>query len=313
MKSTKNVNLSVNELNQAWSRQLQLKLISGEKGLKNKITSPRVQKPGLRIIEKDIKLEKGKVQIIGKTESAYLNKLSEENQIIFIKKLTQNKVPCFIFSKGTFLNKFLKDEFKKYGIPIFTASYGTGKLISVLNEFLSEKLAPKVNVHGVLLDIDRLGVLILGKSGVGKSESAIDLIIQGAKFIADDVVEIRKVSESKLVGSGPENIKFLIELRGIGIVNIKDLFGITSVMDKREIEMVIELDSWDSEKEYERLGIDNKTVSILDVELPHTIIPVSPGRNMAAIIEVAVRNQILKMSSTDNLKTTQKNILSSAL
>ncbi|MGH7885425.1 MAG: HPr(Ser) kinase/phosphatase, partial [Thermodesulfobacteriota bacterium] len=125
----------------------------------------------------------------------------------------------------------------------------------------------------------------------------------------DDVVEIRKVSENTLIGSGPENIRFLIEVRGIGIVNIKDLFGITSVMNKREIEMVIELDAWNSEKEYERLGIDNKTVSILDVELPHTIIPVSPGRNMAAIIEVAVRNQILKTSNSVGIKNSKKNIL----
>lgn len=154
--------------------------------------------------------------------------------------------------------------------------------------------------HGVLMDIHRLGVLILGKSGVGKSESALDLIAKGSKFIADDIVEIRRISNTKLIGSGPENIKYLMEIRGIGIVNIKDLFGTTSVMDSREIEMVIELEQWDQNNEYERLGLETKSYKILDLPLPYVIIPVSPGRNIATIIEVAVRNQILKNSGINS-------------
>lgn len=310
MKNSKGASLSVDQLNSNWADQLELKLLHNGKSLDNKITSKRIQKPGLRIIEDKLKLEKGKIQVIGKTEISYLKKLSKENQKDLINKLSKSGVPCFIFSKGTSLDKFLKKEFKKIDVPYFKARHDTGKLISVLNDFLAENLAPKITVHGVLLDVDRVGVLILGKSGIGKSECAIDLIIKGAKLIADDVVEIRKVSDSQLIGSGPDNIRFLIEVRGIGIVNIKDLFGTTSVMNKREIEMVIELDEWNSEKEYERLGIDQKTISMLDVELPHTVIPVSPGRNMASIIEVAVRNQILKNSNSSGFNSLGKNILS---
>ncbi|MFI5322875.1 MAG: HPr kinase/phosphorylase, partial [Thermodesulfobacteriota bacterium] len=142
----------------------------------------------------------------------------------------------------------------------------------------------------------RLGVLILGKSGIGKSECAIDLINRGSKLISDDIVEIRKVGASKLVGNGPERVKHLMEVRGVGIINIKDLFGTTSVMDKREIDMVIELVHWDPDTEYDRLGMETSSYNILGVKLPHLVIPVSPGRNMATIIEVAARNQLLKMS-----------------
>ncbi len=309
MKNSKNVSLSIEELNNNWADMLGLKLIHKGRSLKNKITSKRIQKPGLRIIEDKLKLQKDKIQVIGKTEVAYLKKLSKENQKKLINKLSKSGVPCLIFSKGCTLNKFLEKEFKKIDAPIFKASHYTGKLISVLNDFLAENLAPKITVHGVLLDVDRVGVLILGKSGIGKSECAIDLIIKGSKLIADDVVEIRKVSDNKLIGTGPENIRFLIEVRGIGIVNIRDLFGTTSVMDKRDIEMVIELDEWNSDKEYERLGIDKKTTSILEVELPFSVIPVSPGRNMASIIEVAVRNQILKQSGSAGIYNLGKNLL----
>lgn len=297
MKNYDEIYISVGDLLDSKDHHLEIRLISNSDGLKNKITSSKVQKLGLRLIEDNVKLEKGRIQVIGRTEVAYLKRLTIDHQRALIKKLSTNKVPCFIFAKGISITKKIEEEFLNTGVPLFYSAYETGMLISVINDFLAEKLAPKVNVHGVLLDIDRVGVLILGKSGIGKSECAIDLIIKGAKLVADDVVEIRKVAENKLVGSGPENIRFLIEVRGIGIVNIRDLFGTTSVMNKREIEMVIELDSWDSETEYERLGIDKRTKSILNVDLPHSVIPVSPGRNMASIIEVAVRNQILKSSS----------------
>ncbi len=155
---------------------------------------------------------------------------------------------------------------------------------------------PMKTFHGVLLDVKQLGVLILGKSGIGKSECAIDLIIGGSKLIADDVIEIRRERRSRLIGTGPENIKYLMEIRGIGVVNIKNLFGANSVMDKKEIDMVVELDQWNTDTEYERLGLETMSYEILGVKIPYIIIPVSPGRNVATIVEVAVRNQILKNS-----------------
>lgn len=293
--SNKNA-FNVKEFYKLWKEKLNIKLISGKHGLTRQIHSIRVQKPGLRIIKSKIILEEGKIQILGQTEVSYLNKLGKDKQEKLINSITAQNVPCFIFSKGLKPNKHIEDLFTKKNIPIFKSGLSTGELISEINEILAERLAPLKIFHGVLIDIHRLGVLILGRSGIGKSECALDLIIKGSKLVADDVVEIRKVSTSKLIGTGPETIKYLMEIRGIGIVNIKDLFGTTSVMDKREIDMVIELDQWDKDKEYERLGIDTRTFSILDLEIPHVVIPVSPGRNISTIIEVAVRNQILKRS-----------------
>ena len=300
MNQKNNTSITVNDLYDNFSDRLKLECLTNNDNFTNSITSIRVQKPGLRIIEDSIGLEKGKIQILGKTELNYISKLDKTNATRVLNELTSQSVPCFILSKGIKPKKEFIDYFKKSKIPLLKTKTTTGKLISEINEILAEKLAPMETFHGVLMDIHRLGVLILGKSGVGKSESALDLIAKGSKFIADDIVEIRRISNTKLIGSGPENIKYLMEIRGIGIVNIKDLFGTTSVMDSREIEMVIELEQWDQNNEYERLGIETKSYNILDLLLPYVIIPVSPGRNIATIIEVAVRNQILKNSGINS-------------
>ena len=305
MKNSNN-HIKVSEFYSIWAKRLNIELIPGEVDLSREITSIRVQKPGLRIIEPEVKLEEGKIQILGQTEISYLDKVDKKNKEKIINSLANKNVPCIIFTKGLKPKKQVKDLLIKNGVPTFKSKLSTGKLISEINEILSERLAPLKTIHGVLIDIHRLGVLIQGKSGIGKSECALDLIIKGAKLIADDVVEVRRISTSRLIGTGPENIKYLMEIRGIGIVNIRDLFGTTSVMDKREIDMIIELDHWDKNKEYERLGLETKTLSILDVELPYVVIPVSPGRNISTIIEVAVRNQILRLNKS---KPISKNIL----
>ncbi len=295
MKNSENsYSLSVGDFYGKFGEKLCLEPVSGENGLERRIISPSAKKPGLRMIEEKIELESGNIQVLGRTEISYINGFPGGTQKKIISNLLSNDIPCFILSKGARPRKSLTEHFKKEGVPLFTTTLGTGKFITILNELLAEEFATRITVHGVLLDVHHTGVLILGKSGIGKSECAIDLIIQGSKLIADDVVEIRKIGSQTLVGVGPENIRYLVEVRGIGIVNIKDLFGTTCVMEKREIDMVIELHQWNSETEYDRLGLDTKTYSILDIELPYIVLPVSPGRNMASVIDVAVRNQILK-------------------
>lgn len=301
MSQQNKISISVLELIDNYASRLNLEFLTSRNNHGREITSIRVQKPGLRIIEKNIGLEEGKIQILGKTEINYINNLDKNSAHRILKSLTSQNVPCFILSKGIDPKTEFINYFKKSDIPLLKTKITTGKLISEINEILAEKLAPMKTFHGVLMDIHRLGVLILGKSGIGKSESALDLIPKGAKFIADDIVEIRRISNTKLIGTGPENIKYLMEIRGIGIVNIKDLFGTTSVMDNREIEMVIELEQWNQNNEYERLGIETISYDILDLPLPYVIIPVSPGRNIATIIEVAVRNQILKNSGVNSV------------
>ena len=297
MQSTKlNEPLKIKEIYGAWGKQLQIETISGGDGLNREIRSNRVQKPGLRMIGPDIQLEEGKIQVLGMTEVSYFDKLSVEEQENVADVLTAQEVPCFIISKGLTPPEVLKKSCEKKQMPLLTTKLSTGRLISILNGILEERLAPFVSLHGVLIDIHRLGVLILGKSGIGKSECALDLILRGSKLIADDVVEIRRVGASKLIGSGPENIKHLMEIRGVGIINIKDLFGMASVMNKREIDMVIELAQWDPNAEYDRIGLDQNIYTIMEVDLPYLVLPVSPGRNTATIVEVAVRNQLLRSS-----------------
>lgn len=301
MRRTKSIKtgapLEVGELYGAWGRELQIEIIAGRGGLWRKIRSNRVQKPGLRMIEPNIVLEDGKVQILGRTEVSYFNKLPDDKQEKISDALSSQDVPCFIISKGLMPPEVLRVACENKQMPLFTTELYTGRLISTLNAVLEERLAPFVTIHGVLIDIHGMGVLIVGKSGIGKSECALDLILRGSKLVADDVVEIRKIGTSRLVGSGPENIRHLMEVRGVGIINIKDLFGTASVMDKREIDMVIELAQWSLDTEYDRLGLDQKTHTIMEVELPFLVIPVSPGRNTATIVEVAVRNQLLKSSA----------------
>lgn len=286
----------VREIYKLWGKELELNIIAGKKGLKRNIELNRVQKPGLRLIEPIIQLEDGKIQVFGRTEVNYFDNLSSIKKRKVSDILSEKNIPCFIFSKGLKPPKMLKEAFEKKNIPLFITNLYTGRLIPSLNNILEERLAPFLSIHGVLIDIHRLGVLMLGKSGIGKSECALDLILRGSKLIADDVIEIRKIGAPKLIGSGPENIRHLMEIRGVGIINIKDLFGTTSVMDKREIDMVIELSQWDPDKDYDRLGLDQITYNIMDIELPYLVLPVSPGRNTATVVEVAVRNQLIKNS-----------------
>ncbi len=288
--------LRVEELLKSWGEKLEIEILTGEKGLERIISSDRIQKPGLKLLDSELKLDKGTVQILGKTEIAYFDRLKPAEKKKVTGSLMSQNVPCFIVTRDLTPDKKLLEACEKHRIPLFSTKLYTGKLISMLQEILEVRLAPFATAHGVLMDIHRLGVLLLGKSGIGKSECALDLILRGSKLISDDIVEIRKVGPTRLVGNGPERIKHLMEIRGVGIINIKDLFGTTSVMERREIDMVIELVQWNPDTEYDRLGIETGTYNILGIDLPHLVIPVSPGRNTATIIEVAARNQLLKQS-----------------
>ncbi len=293
-KSNADTLFRVRELYKSWGDELGLNLVVGKKGLNRSIKLDRVQKPGLRMIESDIQLEDGKIQIFGRTELNFFDSLTPAKQKRIADILADKDIPCYIISKGLIPPSALKRAFEERNVPLFVTNLYTGRLISTINYLLEERLAPFVTKHGVLMDIHSLGVLILGKSGIGKSECALDLILKGSKLVADDIVEIRKIGASKLLGSGPGNIKHLMEIRGIGIVNIKDLFGTTSVMDKREIDMVIEKSQWNPEEDYDRLGLDQRSYKVMDVDVPYLVIPVSPGRNTSTVVDVAVRNQLIK-------------------
>ncbi len=296
MTSKPNHGLTVGKFIDTYREKLQIENLYNQRKLNRKTILSSVQRLYIRSLKKRSDVEEKSIQVLGKTVISHINALSRPRREKTFKFLSEQKTAFFILSQDTGTDRDIISHFKEFGLPLLASSIPVSKLITEINKIIKNVLAPMKTYHGVLMDINRLGVLILGKSGIGKSECALDLIIGGSRLIADDVIEIRRTPQSKLVGTGPENIKYLMEIRGIGIVNIKDLFGAASVMDKREIDMVVELDHWNTDTEYERLGTETISYNILDVEIPYVVIPVSPGRNIATVVEVAVRNQILKNS-----------------
>ena len=274
-------------------KELNLTLVAGEKGLENTIRTIAAQKPGLALAGFVDSVQASSIQILEKGEIAFLYAMSGFERRAILQQLCSKKIACFIIFGEAVLPEELLDEASNNNIPILKTSLKSPQFIEKLNLFLEEKLSPRITVHGVLLDIYGLGVLILGESGVGKSECALDLIVRGHRLVSDDTVEIRRKGEV-LVGRGAEMTRYHMELRGLGIINIKDLFGVTAVRDEKNVEYLIQLDIWEEGKEYDRLGLEESVHEILGISLPFTEMPVAPGRNLSVLIEVAARNQLLK-------------------
>lgn len=293
------------------NKDLKLSVIAGKEGIFNEINYSKVQKPGLAIAGFTKYIRKGRVQIIGLSENEYLNSLEEDLQLKLLRAFLEAKPSCIILSKGVKPSSVFIDLANEYEVPILESNYPTSILIEKITNFLTEKLAPSISIHGDLLNIFGIGTLILGESGVGKSEAALELICRGHRLIADDMVIIKKIGENELIGEAPHNIQHYIEIRGIGIINIKEMFGISSTDIHSKIELAISLEKWKEEEEYDRLGIDAHSFNILDVDIPLRKIPVAPGRNIALLIEVAVRDILLKReginSATQLISAIQNN------
>jgi HPr kinase/phosphorylase len=272
---------------------LGLRLVAGKNGLSREVTVPRIQKPGLALAGYLEQLHPDRVQVLGRVELSYLSTLSEKKREEAIRNICGVDIACFVITRGLPVPRLLIQEANRKGIPVLKTELLSSVLINRITKFLEERLAETVAVHGVLVDVLEVGILLLGKSGIGKSECALDLVLKGHRLVADDMVEIMKSLPSTLIGKGTEPIKYHMEIRGLGIINIMDLFGITAVRDEKEIEVVVELMEW-AGGEHERLGLEEKKYSILGVGLPYLRVPVRPGRNMATIIEVAARNHLLK-------------------
>ena len=288
------MSLSIKDLLEDKAYGLDLQLIAGEAGLTNRLYSSRIQKPGLALTGYTEHLHPDRVQVLGNTEISYLRQLPEELGRKHISKLCSFPIACFIVTKGLDPPDFLKGSAQAAGIPLLVTHHQSSTFISLITKFLEESLLPSTHIHGVLVDVLGVGVLLLGKSGIGKSECALDLVIRGHRLVADDVIHIKKKMPAALVGQAGESIQYHMEIRGLGIINVKDLYGVSSIREKKIIDMVLELMEWDASQEYERLGIDDQVQTILGVDLPHLKIPVRPGRNLTSIIEVAARNFLLK-------------------
>jgi len=281
-------------LTDADADSLGLSVRAGENGLDNAVTRPRIQKPGLALAGFVEYIHSGRVQILGKSEMSFLRERPPAERARILAQLCRQGASCFVVTAGIDVPDDLIEVANAQDVPLLTTEQPTPATIDALTRFLEDRLAPRVVVHGVLIDVYGLGVMLLGDSGVGKSESALDLIVRGHRLVSDDVVEIKRRNDT-LVGTGPEMTRYHMELRGVGIVNVKDLFGVAAVRLNKFVEYVIRLDPWKEGKRYDRLGLDDLSHEILGVELPYVELPVGPGRNISVLIEVAARNHLLKL------------------
>jgi HPr kinase/phosphorylase len=301
--------LLVQELDQDREHDLGLTLMAGRKGLKKGITHSQVQKMGLAMTGFIKFINPDRLQIIGNTEMDYLRTLSAEQQEKVIHQICNLDLSCLVITRNLEVPELLLQEADKRGIPLFRTALRSFDFIEQVTQYLEEKLASTTSIHGVLMDVFGVGVLILGKSGIGKSECALDLILRGHRLVADDMVSIQKRSPSSLIGSGFDVIKHHMEIRGLGIINIRSLFGVEAIREQKKIELVLELMEWDTNREYDRLGFEEEKYPILGVELPMLRIPVTPARNLTTIIEVAARNHLLKVMGYDSALEFEKKLL----
>ena len=249
-----------------------------------------VTRPGLQLMGFYEYFKPERIQIIGKMEFAYLSTIDEKTRYERLEKLISQKLPALVITRELPYFDEMLELAKKYEMPLLRSKESTSNFMSGLIAFLNLNLAPRITRHGVLIEIYGEGVFITGESGVGKSETAIELVKRGHRLVADDAVEIRKVSNISLVGSSPENIRHFLELRGIGIINARRLFGMGAVKMTEKFDLVVEMELWNPEKIYDRMGMDIQYVSLLGVKVPSLTIPVKPGRNLAVILEVAAMN-----------------------
>jgi HPr kinase/phosphorylase len=290
--------VTVRELMRDAGEALRLRLLAGREGLDREILLSRVQRPGLALTGFSDYIRYGRVQIMGSSEINYLRQLPSGRRRPILRQLARCRITCFVVTKGLAVPPELLSEARRRGIPVLVTPSESTPFIKQLSGFLDERLAQRMHLHSVLLDVFGLGVLIVGESGIGKSECALDLIDRGHRLVADDVVEIRRLSDA-LVGASPELTRYHMEIRGLGVINIKDLYGVSSISNSKRVELVVSLERWESGKEYDRLGLRDERYPVLGLEVPLVRMPVAPGRNLALLVEVAARNQLLKAGGYD--------------
>jgi len=258
------------------------------------IRTPDLNRPGMQFCGFYEFFAFERPQLIGKVEMAYLEKQSSKSRYEILDRYFSYQIPCLIICRSLIPPPELIDAARKHHIPVYSSPMVTSKFTALAIHYLNRCLAPHVDKHGVLLDVYGIGVLLTGNSGVGKSEAALELIKRGHQLVADDVVDICRISDNRLIGTCPEKVRHMMEIRGIGVIDVKALYGIGAVALSKTIDVVIELQTWDENRDYDRIGLKEDEIRILDVPVPYQTMPVMPGRNLAIIVEVAARNLSLK-------------------
>jgi HPr kinase/phosphorylase len=292
--------ISVEDFIRQAPQNLELRVLAGAPGAaERRLGVPRIQKLGLALAGFTNYIHPGRLQIVGQSEIWFLGQLEPEKRLEAIHHLALEKIACVLVTKGLEPPAELIAAAVEARLPLLQTPLVSSIAINVVTDYLQEALAPRAVRHGVLLDVYGLGVLIEGTSGIGKSECALDLISRGHRLVSDDVIEVKRIGTEKVIGSAPELLREHLEIRGLGILNIRDLFGVSAISSAKNIDLSIKLERWDRAGEVDRLGIDPRYTEVLDVRVPQVLIPVSPGRNLSTLVETAVRIQLLRVRGYD--------------
>ncbi len=286
--------LTVQKLHKEVGGQLELTLVAGRKGLWRTIASSKVQRPGLALTGFMEHFRADRIQVVGFSEVAYLRSLDEPELVAILEGFLGQEPPCVVITRGLEAPDKLLELADDYKVSLFTTPLLNSVVVDRAVEYLDDKLTQSTSLHGVLVDIMGVGVMLMGPSGVGKSEVALELVARGHRLVADDIVEVRKRPPDAVYGSPSDIIRHHMEIRGMGIINVRDLFGVTAVRQRKKIDLVVELVHWASDEEYERLGVDDSYESMLGVDLPKIVLPLRPGQVIATLVEVSARDRLLK-------------------
>ncbi len=300
--------LTVRQFYDSLAEKLQLRLVAGEQGLKRKILISEINRPGLALSGYIDFFAHRRGQVLGKVEISYLRSLSAAERKKRISAFLRKKIPFCIVARNYVPPRELSAEADRLGIPVFRSSLVTTRLFNLCTIFLEEIFSPHTSIIANLVEVYGVGVLIRGKSGVGKSECTLSLVERGHRLVSDDYIYVRLIDGSYLEGEGSELTRFHMEIRGLGIIDVRKLFGVGCVRQRKRLDLAVTLEIWEREKEYERLGLDEEYLTILGVDIPHILIPVGPGRDLALLIEVAALNHRIKRMGYHSARELDRNV-----
>lgn len=306
--NTQKKSITVGFLFEVNKERLKLKTLNGQVGFENEIVDKNIHRPGLALAGYVGLFTYNRVQVCGNTEINYLKQLTPEKQLQSMKTICEFSIPCIVITNGNELDRELLDLAASKNIPVFQTPIETTKFVYFMSDFLDDQFAPQTVIHGSFVDVYGIGVLLVGRSGIGKSEIALDLVERGHRLVADDVVMVTRKGEGILMGAGTQLVKHFMEIRGLGLIDVRSMFGIRAIRYQKRVEVIIELQDWRPDEEYTRTGLDDEKISILDVEVLHVRLPIFPGKNVTVICEVIALNYLLKHYGYDAAKEFSKRL-----
>ena len=307
-RETRKKSITAGFLYEATKDKFKLRQMNGNAGFDNIIKDKNLHRPGLALAGYVDLFTFDRVQIMGNTEIRYLDSLNREMRYKAMNTLLDFKMPCLILTNNNTIEDDLLDSAARKGIPVFGTPFETTKIAYFLADFLDDQFSPQVVVHGSFVDVYGVGVLITGRSGIGKSEIALDLVERGHRLVADDVVNVTRKGEGILMGSGTDLVKHFMEIRGLGLLDVRSMFGIRAIRFQKRVEVVVELEDWMPNHDYTRTGLDDEMIAMLDVEIPHVKLPIFPGKNVTVITEVIALNYLLKHYGYDAAREFSKRL-----